>query len=420
MELGLYALAPLAISSLHADGVLFLETTESRSSFSVMLSMTRGGTTLPPANTTLEIPEALGDLWQQVLTHEGPRTWTSQGKSSSPWSKILHSRPQGLLSLSRSRGAVTMTLLLIRDVGTFSDDDLRVGAFFGSHLDGALKVHQTLRQASAGIKIRESAIQTDHMATVGRLASGIAHEINNPLSYVLFNLEDLSETLPQLLEAIKILTKAVGLERAQSLVSADHLAKERTAELIEEVEDALEGSRTVREIVAHLGTFSHIDDGSSTQLSVGTAMDVAATMAHNSIKYTAKVVKDYSPCPPVVANQGKLAYVFLNLLLNALEAIEVGHLNDNEIRIRTWGDDDTVFVEVSDTGSGIQEALLPQIFDPFFTTKADSAAAGLGLSTCQSIITAYGGSITAANNSDRGARFTLRLPAAPATKASLP
>jgi CheY-like chemotaxis protein/anti-sigma regulatory factor (Ser/Thr protein kinase) len=135
-------------------------------------------------------------------------------------------------------------------------------------------------------------------------------------------------------------------------------------------------------------------------------------MVYNQIRYRAKLIKEYGQVPPVMANRGRLAQVFLNLLVNAAHAIEEGDEQGNRIRVRTWSEEGEVLVEVSDTGRGIPPENMDRLFEPFFTTKTGGTGFGLGLSICQKIATDYGGRIEVQSTAGKGTTFTVHLPAA--------
>ena len=135
-------------------------------------------------------------------------------------------------------------------------------------------------------------------------------------------------------------------------------------------------------------------------------------MAHNEIKYRARMVKDLGRIPPVLGTDGRLSQVFLNLVVNAAQAMDEGDVEHNAIKVRTWADDKEVKVEVSDTGKGIDRAHLEHIFDPFFSTKEAGVGSGLGLSICHRIITEFGGRIEVQSEPGEGTRFVVSLAAA--------
>ncbi len=234
---------------------------------------------------------------------------------------------------------------------------------------------------------------TDRMASMGLLAAGIAHELNNPLAYVLSNLDFLHGT--------------VG-PRSRPLTH-DELVECRQV-----LDDAREGAERMRQIVRQLRVFSRVEDGKEEAVDVHRVLDSVTQMASSTVRARAKLVKEYGDVPPVRGNEGKLFQVFLNLVINAAHAIEEGHSETNEIRLTTCLDDGgRIMVMVRDTGQGIPPEHLRRIFDPFFTTKASGVGTGLGLSICDTIVNALGGHISVESSVGAGTTFRVSLNVAP-------
>ncbi|MCK6545742.1 ATP-binding protein [Myxococcota bacterium] len=229
-----------------------------------------------------------------------------------------------------------------------------------------------------------SLAQADRLASMGMLAAGVAHEINNPLAFVLLSLDEM---------------RLLGPEQHAEL-----------AAMIDKVHD---GVLRIRDIVRGLKTFSHVDDGDLRPVHVEEAARHALEMAHNELKYRARIITDLAPTPAVAASRGKLAQVFLNLLLNAAHAIPEGHEETHEVEVRTWADETGVHASVSDTGCGMSVDVQRRIFEPFFTTKAVGVGSGLGLSICRNIIEDLGGRIDFTSLPGAGTTFHVRLPPAP-------
>ena len=252
----------------------------------------------------------------------------------------------------------------------------------------------TLRDVTEQRRLRAQLAQSERMASVGMLAAGVAHEINNPLTYVLANLEGLSADLPAV---------EVGLPPATEPL-----------ELVQRAQDAFDGAKRIRAIVRDLNIFSRIADQRVEPVSVNRVIEGALNMTQNEWKYRARVVVDYGAVPPVLANEGKLAQVFLNLLVNAAQAIGDGDVERNQIHVRTWTEAGTVLAEVRDTGIGIPEGLQARVFEPLFTTKPPGIGTGLGLAISRGIVEEAGGRISLESKPGEGAKFVVRLPAASA------
>ncbi len=224
--------------------------------------------------------------------------------------------------------------------------------------------------------------QQDRLASVGVLAAGVAHEINNPLVYIMNNLSYVLTHLPQ-----------------------EH------SDLSSALREARSGAERVRDIVKDLKTFSRSDDQKIEPIDVRDVLDSAIKVAHNEIRHRAQLIRNYAEIPPVEANS-RLGQVFLNLVLNAAHAIGEGDVNNNEINVSVERDDAAgeVKVRIRDTGVGIPTERLAKIFDPFFTTKPVGVGTGLGLSICRNITQSLGGRIEVESMPSVGSTFCVSLP----------
>jgi PAS domain S-box-containing protein len=239
--------------------------------------------------------------------------------------------------------------------------------------------------------------RAERLASLGMLAAGVAHEVNNPLSFVMGSLELIQEEI-----------LAMG-----TAVPAGVLA--RMKELLR---DALTGAGRVRSIVGDLRSLSRVEEHATRPVDVRATLEASIAIAHNEIRHRAKLVREFAPIPMVMADEGRLGQVFLNLLINAAHAIPEGDASSHEIRVVTRAMPPGVCVEVRDTGAGIASDVLPRIFDPFFTTKAVGTGSGLGLSICHAIVTALGGRIEVDSRPGGGTTARVVLPAADDTHAA--
>ncbi len=222
---------------------------------------------------------------------------------------------------------------------------------------------------------------TDRLASVGTLAAGVAHEINNPLSFIQANVQYAIETLPE-------------------------------GPVNEALREAAEGVDRVRRIVRDLKTFARPDVETRAPVDLRTVVETALAMAANELRHRATVHKELSAVPPVFANEARLGQVALNLLVNAAQALPAGGQGEHRITVRTFeGPGDTVNLEVSDTGHGVSPDVLRRVFDPFFTTKPVGEGTGIGLSISHAIVSELGGTLTLENNRDRGCTARVVLPA---------
>jgi two-component system, cell cycle sensor histidine kinase and response regulator CckA len=240
------------------------------------------------------------------------------------------------------------------------------------------------------VKMQGRLLQTERLASMGTLSATVAHEINNPLTYVLANLD---------FAATELAGPATTVTKAR--------------ELAEWVSLAREGAGRVARIVRGLKAFSRQDDERTEPTDVRAALDRAIDMADNAIRHRARLVRSLGDLPCVFANELRLNQVFLNLLLNAAQAIPEGRCATNEIRVRAWHDEGkgAVIVEIEDTGTGMTPDVKARIFEPFFTTKPIGIGTGLGLSICYGIVHALGGSIDVESRPGEGTTFRVHLPA---------
>jgi PAS domain S-box-containing protein len=264
-------------------------------------------------------------------------------------------------------------------------------------------------------RLSETLAQCDRLATMGMLVAGVAHEINNPLAFVHYSLESLSEELPrftkQLAGAQQSLTERLG-DELQGILGAnlDGLNSSLWFDAAERLKEAVKGTQKIREIVRGLGTFSEDGRDQLTAVDLRSPIISALSLASNEIKYRAQLLTDIGSTAPVLGSEGRLTQVFVNLLVNAAQAIKEGDAEHNMIRLHTWQEGSAVLAEVQDTGCGIAEPDLGRIFEPLFTSGAESGLR-LGLSIVRAIITEYGGTIEVNSEVGRGTRFLIRLPA---------
>jgi two-component system cell cycle sensor histidine kinase/response regulator CckA len=292
-------------------------------------------------------------------------------------------------------------------------------------LDGRPCWVKFYRDVTESRHMRAQLAQADRLSTMGALAAGVAHEINNPLSYVLYNLESLSAELPGLLDRMRRYqagARGTSADAAhETAAAAESTPNSRALDQIHErFQDALSGTRRIRDIARSLGTFSRVERDEIVPVDVTQVIEAATKMCFNELKYRARLVKNYGKVPTVMASEGRLSQVFVNLLLNAAHSIDAGDVEDNEIRVRTWAEDGTVCAEISDTGKGIAQEHMERLFEPFFTTKEIGVGSGLGLSISKTIVQGYGGTITVRSEVAEGSAFLVRFPVRAEEVASAP
>jgi two-component system cell cycle sensor histidine kinase/response regulator CckA len=257
----------------------------------------------------------------------------------------------------------------------------------------ALRATERIREEA---RLSQRLSRTERLASVGTLAAGIAHEVNNPLTYVIGNLYYALEQLER--------------NRDPEPASSPEALHKELGELLR---DALDGAERVRRIVRDLKTFSRAtDDESEQRIDVNGTLTTAVNLVNNEIRHRARLALGMSEVGRVVGSEPKLVQAFVNLLMNAAQAIPEGRADSELIEVRTSLDGLTrVRVDFRDTGSGISPELLPRIFDPFFTTKPSAASTGIGLSVAHGIVQAMGGEITVESREGQGSTFSVFLPA---------
>ncbi|HEY1416373.1 MAG TPA: PAS domain S-box protein, partial [Myxococcaceae bacterium] len=316
--------------------------------------------------------EVLGRAWSDVLKlseHNLQATVLAALKRYGRWSReIVALRKDG------SETFCEVTVVPLRDAE-------------GRHI-ATIAVHRDIGERRA---MQAQLLVASRLASVGTLAAGVAHEINNPLAFVNAN----------------VLYLADELERFRTELGP------ATDEILQLVTETRQGVERIGLIVRDLKAFSRVDsEDTSAVVDVRKVLAFAEKMAGKEMRQRARVMRDIQPVPMVKANESRLGQVFLNLLLNAAQAIPDGAAAENEIRIRTRTDGlGRAVVEVSDTGRGIPEDLRARVFDPFFTTKPVGEGTGLGLSICLGIVRSLGGEILLESEVGKGSAFRVALPA---------
>jgi len=270
------------------------------------------------------------------------------------------------------------------------------------------------------LEAQRQVLQNERLASVGRLAAGVAHEINTPIQYVGDNLRALSDFFNDLTSLVAKYRDLVHLAKSGQLTPAaidDIAAAEEQHDLAYIMDDApkaieqgLEGVARVAHIVRAMKDFSHVDREEVSSIDVNRALENTLTVARNEYKYVADVETDFGELPAVQAYTGELRQVFLNLIVNAAHAIAETQRR-GRITLRTRADGDHVEITIADTGCGIPDEVRDRVFDPFFTTKAVGKGTGQGLNIAHNIVVGkHGGELTFESEIGRGTTFWIRLP----------
>jgi len=311
-----------------------------------------------------------------------------------PWSEVLrlseHNLQATVLAALKRYGRWSREVVALRKDGSETFCEVTVVPLRdaeGRHI-ATIAVHRDIGERRA---MQAQLLVASRLASVGTLAAGVAHEINNPLAFVNAN----------------VLYLADELERFRSALGP------ATDEVLQLVTETRQGVERIGLIVRDLKAFSRVDsEDVSALVDVRKVLAFAEKMAGKEMRQRARVLRDIQQVPTVKANESRLGQVFLNLLLNAAQAIPDGAAAEHEIRIRTRTDGlGRAVVEVSDTGRGIPEDLRARVFDPFFTTRPVGEGTGLGLSICLGIVRSLGGEILLESEVGKGSTFRVALPA---------
>jgi two-component system cell cycle sensor histidine kinase/response regulator CckA len=296
--------------------------------------------------------------------------------------ELVRGEDQAILevALRRTLREGTTETLEVRADGLLGQGTYRINAGpvrYGDEIRGATLVVDDITMHK---EMEARLVLSDRLTAIGTLAAGVAHEINNPLTYLFGNLE---------------------------LLRRSHV----TGTTAQRLRDAADGADRIREVVRDLMTFSHPEGDTLGPIQVSEAIDRAERMARHEIKHRARFVRDEVPLPLVRGSKARLSQVLLNLLINAAHAIRPGHLDQNEIRVTTRClNRGRIRISVSDTGVGIERVMIGRIFDPFVTTKPTGQGTGLGLYVCHNIVRSLGGAIWVQSEPGRGSTFHIDLP----------
>ena len=264
---------------------------------------------------------------------------------------------------------------------------------------------------SALVQLQTEVLHTEKMASLGRLAAGVAHEINNPMGFVHANLAQMEEYLS---DVARLLDAAHGSPERFASLARELDAGTLLADFGQAIRESQEGSERIRHIVQDLRAFAYRDDGEWVAADLNRCLDSTAHIVWTMMKHNVVLQKEYADLPAVRCHPKQLEQVFMNLLVNAYQAIEARIARNGggsgEIVLRTACGEDGVVISVSDDGAGIAPEHADRIFEPFFTTKEVGEGTGLGLSTSFEIVRRHGGTICALPREGGGTTFQVWLP----------
>lgn len=304
-------------------------------------------------------------------------------------------------------GDGTVHTLLWNSAMLYADDGVTVVATIaqGHDITGRIQAEGALREVHQQMLLQEK------MASIGQLAAGVAHEINNPMGFITSNLGSLEKYVSRISDYLEAAEHVIADSEAstktemaalRARLKVDYILKD-TRQLLEE---SLDGATRVKNIVDDLKNISRVDKSEPVYTDINKCLQSSLNIACNEIKYVADIILEAGDIPTIPCHPQQISQVFINLLSNAGQAIE-GH---GTITVRTWSEDNFVCVSVADTGKGMSEQIRTKIFDPFFTTKEIGKGTGLGLSISYDIIQKHGGKITVDSEVGKGTVFVVRLP----------
>lgn len=288
-----------------------------------------------------------------------------------------------------------------------------------AHLESALNALR-LKQVEQDQLLRKletansQLLQSEKLAAIGQLAAGVAHEINNPIGFVFSNLKTLTGYVQDLLKIIDAVDGVADLDELRQIkrrLEYDYIRSDVGA-LITESEDGID---RVRRIISALKDFSHIEEEEFRPADLHRGLDTTLNVVNNELKYKAEVIREYGELPEVECIPSQINQVAMNLLVNAAHAIE----KFGRIYLRTGLEQDEVWLEIEDTGKGIEDKVLNRIFEPFFTTKPVGKGTGLGLALSYTIVQKHGGRIEVKSELGAGTRFRVYLPIRQPTELTL-
>ncbi len=298
----------------------------------------------------------------------------------------------------------------------FTREALRAMA---SQLGGALENARLFEEVTSAYRSLQSAqdqlVHAEKFAAMGVLAAEIAHEINNPASFVISNLSVMVDYVETIGEFLEQLNQRVAAQAPQLVDEVNALAQAHEIAFLREDLDtllsrSLGGMQRIHQIVQDLRFFSHDTANEPGWVDVESLLQATLNLVKHEAKYRARLEFDFGDVPQVFSDANRLSQVFLNLLVNATHAIDTGTIDDNVICVQTHRDGDNVAVVVRDTGTGIAPEILPHIFDPFFTTKDPGEGTGLGLSISRDIVRSLGGEISVKSEVGKGSTFQVVVP----------
>lgn len=333
---------------------------------------------------------------------------------------VKPSPPQSLLAEVSDVLAEQQRLILL-ETGQQLDEEMKLLRNYNEVLFNKLEAKmQELQQTIAEQKKYEETmramqaqiIQQEKMASIGQLAAGVAHEINNPVGFITSNLTSLGKYAERLDTFIAAMQKSLyecpnhpglgELDQLRQKLKVDYII----SDVNELINESLDGANRVRRIVQDLKSFSRVDQAEKSRANLNDCLETTINIAWNELKYIATLERRFGEIPEIICNPQQLNQVFLNLLVNAAQSME----QQGTITVTTWSEPGQVCVSVADTGKGMPQEVQERIFEPFFTTKPAGKGTGLGLSISADIVRKHQGEISVKSEPGAGTTFIVRLP----------
>lgn len=330
--------------------------------------------------------------------------------------------PEGKLTLVPVRASQSaIGALVLADIDGDGDlavsrDGLRAMALhLGSALENARLFEEVTAARDSLEETQDQLVHAEKFAAVGVLAAEIAHEINNPASFVISNLSVMDEYAESIAEFLDELDAFIDRDVPELAETFDELKEEYDMEYLRDDMDSLlsrslSGMQRIHQIVQDLRYLSREQGEEPGWVELEGLLDATVNLVRHEAKFRAEIERDYGDIPQVMSDSSRLSQVFLNLLMNAVQAIETGDVEDNYVRIATAHDDESVVVTIEDSGEGIPPEVEDRIFDAFYTTKETGEGTGLGLSISRDIVRSLGGEIDYDSEPGEGTTFWVRIP----------
>ncbi len=364
--------------------------------------------------TNLHFNDLLGRKWQDVLRENGFTHTIHEAGEINFYHPTGRHFNYNIYSRTSGGAALQTSVIILQDITEL----IQLTKELESSMSMLEQRNHQLQKAYSDLKAAQSQIlQQEKMASIGQLAAGVAHEINNPTGFVMSNLNTLSKYIGRIKEFVSFQTEmllSLSKDFNNSSGYLNRLNEKRKAtkydyvvsDIDNLISESIEGTERIKKIVQDLKSFSRVDEAEYKQADINAGIESTMNIIWNEIKYKAKIIKEYGDIPRTKCNPGQLNQVFMNILINAAQAIE----KQGEIYIKTWHEDGSIYMSVSDTGCGIEEDKINKIFEPFFTTKEVGQGTGLGLSIAYDIIRKHNGDIWVDSKPGAGTTFTIKIP----------